>query len=110
MRDMSEKEATLPAPSLRSLARATEMELERLEAVKVRDYGVVRDALEEVYDAVEGKDGEFAAVDVNTLARIESNAQIMYVNSVNHLWDAKTQVFEELKRRNAEDVIGEAEV
>jgi hypothetical protein len=107
---MSEKEATLPAPSLRSLAKAAELEINRLEAISVREYERLREDVEEVYETTEGKDGEFASVEATTLARLESNAPLMYVNSVHNLWDVKTQVSEELQRRNAGDLIAEAEV
>jgi hypothetical protein len=107
---MSEKKATLPAPSLHKLAVVAERELKRLEATTVGDHGVLEKDIENAFEASHGKDGEFASVDVSTLARLEVNARLMYVNSYPFLLDVKSQVYEEVQRRNAGEVLAEAEI
>lgn len=104
MKQLEEKEVTLPAPTIRRMVRAARFEYERLESVDpYGSHGLMEEAISEAEDAVHGKDGEFASIPAITAARLEANAGVIHSNLVENLFRSKKHLFEELERRGISD-------
>lgn len=93
VQETEKKYITLPAPCIRTLIRATELELQRLDAADpLNDHQVAQNTLESARKVVEGKDGEFAALPRETAAQLDDYAAVIHTNEVKHQFLQK-QVF-----------------